>query len=271
MKLQEAYKILTDAGIEDAKWEARLLFSEIGGLPKTALIGTDAECDSPALADAIARRKKREPLQYILGYADFYRERYKVTPDVLIPRQDTETLVDYAVGSLRDGAVFLDLCTGSGCIGISTLKNTKKTRATLVDLSLSALDIAKENAEANGVFDRAEFINCDVLERKIPGKFDAILSNPPYVTEKSYGELAPEIYFEPRIAFVGGGEDGASFYERITELYHTSITEGGFIAFEIGYDQRIPIENIAKRYGMTCEVRRDLGGNDRIAILKNEK
>ena len=271
MKLTEAYKILSDAGIEDAKWEARLLFSEIGGLPKTALIGCDAECDLPALTDAIQKRAKREPLQYILGYADFYRERYKVTPDVLIPRQDTEILVDYAVKSLKDGAVFLDLCCGSGCIATSTLKNTKNTRATLVDISEGALEVAKENAAENGVSDRASFILCDVLEKKIEGRFDAILSNPPYVTEKSYRSLSPEIYFEPRIAFVGGGDDGASFYERITELYHSSLTDGGFIAFEIGYDQRCAIENIAKRYGMSCEVTRDLGGNDRLAVLKNEK
>ena len=271
MKLSEAYEILNSAGIEDARWEARLLFSEIGGVPKTALIGRDAECDCPALADAIARRAKREPLQYVLGYTDFYRERYKVTPDVLIPRQDTETLVDCAVKNLKEGSLLLDLCTGSGCVAISTMKNTRATRASLVDISAEALAVAEENAKANGVFDRAEFIRCDVLESKIPGKFDAILSNPPYVTEKSYRELAPEIYFEPKIAFVGGGEDGASFYERITELYHTSLTEDGFIAFEIGYDQRGPIENIAKRYGMSCEIRRDLGGNDRLAILKNTK
>ena len=271
MKLSEAYKILTEAGIEDARWEARLLFSEIGKLPKTALIGTDAECDCTALSDAIARRAKREPLQYVLGYADFYRERYKVTYDVLIPRQDTEILVDYAVKSLADGSVFLDLCTGSGCIGISTLKNTKNTRASLVDISPSALAVARENAEKNGVLPRAELLLCDVTAEKIEGKFDAILSNPPYVTEKSYNELAPEIYFEPKIAFVGGGDNGASFYDRITELYHDSLTEGGFIAFEIGYDQRVAVENIAKRYGMTCEVRRDLGNNDRLAILKNEK
>lgn len=271
MKLTEAYKILSDEGIEDAKWEARMLFSEIGGIPTASLIGCDAECDSPALEVAIRKRAKREPLQYILGYADFYRERYTVTPDVLIPRQDTEILVDYAVKSLKDGATFLDLCTGSGCIAISTLKNTKNTRATLVDISPRALDVARENAKANGVSPRAEFTLADVLEKKIEGEFDAILSNPPYVTEKSYETLSPEIYFEPRIAFVGGGDDGASFYERITELYHRSLTDGGFIAFEIGFDQKEAIENIAKRYGMTCEVTKDLGGNYRLAVLKNAK
>ena len=135
----------------------------------------------------------------------------------------------------------------------------------------AALRAAKRNAIKNGVENRLTLIKSDALCEILEGAFFAILSNPPYVTEKSYGELAPEIYFEPKIAFVGGGEDGASFYERITELYHTSLTEDGFIAFEIGYDQRGPIENIAKRYGMSCEIRRDLGGNDRLAILKNTK
>ena len=271
MRLSEAVAVLAEAGIEDARWEARRIFCDIGGLSDLSLVGKDAECDCPAVLDAISRRAKREPLQYILGYADFYRERYKVTPDVLIPRQDTEMLVDYAVHNLARGARFLDLCTGSGCVAISTLKNTIDTGAVLVDISECALAVAKENAAAIGVLHRAE-LNClDVTAQKIEGKFDAVLSNPPYVTEKSYEALMPEIYFEPKIAFVGGGDDGASFYEIITALYRDSLTDGGFIAFEIGYDQKNVIESIAKRHQMSCEVQKDLGGNWRLAILKNEK
>ena len=271
MKLSEATAILKTAGIEDARWEARILFVDIGGVSPTALVGADPECDCPAMLDAIEKRTKREPLQYILGYTDFYRERYKVTPDVLIPRQDTEALVDYAVNALPRGARLLDLCTGSGCVAISTLKNTADTYATLVDISEGALAVAEKNARENRVISRTKLVCADVTKEKIEGKFDAILSNPPYVTEKSYESLAPEIYFEPKIAFVGGGEDGASFYEIITEMYRSSLAENGFIGFEIGYDQRCAIENIAKRYGMSCEILYDLGGNCRVAILKNTK
>ena len=140
-----------------------------------------------------------------------------------------------------------------------------------ITANYAALAVAKENAAAIGVLHRAE-LNClDVTAQKIEGKFDAVLSNPPYVTEKSYEALMPEIYFEPKIAFVGGGDDGASFYERITALYRDSLTDGGFIAFEIGYDQKNVIESIAKRHQMSCEVQKDLGGNWRLAILKNEK
>ena len=268
MRLSEAAAILAEAGIEEARWEARKIFADVGKIPTTALIGNDAECDAPEVREALLRRAKREPLQYILGYADFYRERYKVTESVLIPREDTECLVDFAVKNLPPGARFLDLCTGSGCIAISTLKNTSDTNCVLADISDAALDIARENAEENGVSERAEFLRLDVTKEKIEGKFDAILSNPPYVTEKSYESLAPEIYFEPKIAFVGGGEDGASFYEIITGLYRDSLTDGGFIAFEIGYDQRCAVEEIAKRHNMTCEMLRDLGGIWRVAVLR---
>ena len=114
MKLSKATEILKEAGIEDALFEARLLFSDIGSVPKTELYGKDAECDSAQLSDAVMRRAKREPLQYIIGKVAFFREEYKVTPDCLIPRQDTEILVDEVVRRLPKAKTFLDLCTGSG-------------------------------------------------------------------------------------------------------------------------------------------------------------
>ena len=155
MKLREAIEILKCAGVENPRYDARELFIRIGKMKAAELLSPDAECDSCELESAIERRRKREPLQYIIGEVDFYRESYKVTPDCLIPRQDTEILVDYAVKHIPEKATFLDLGTGSGCIAISTLKNTKKTKAFAVDISEAALNLARYNAEKNGVHERA--------------------------------------------------------------------------------------------------------------------
>ena len=215
----------------------------------------------------LLRRAKREPLQYILGEADFYRETYKVTPDTLIPREDTEILVDYAVKNLPTGARFIDLCTGSGCIALSVLNNTKSTSALAVDISAGALRVAKENARRLSLSDRIEFLLQDATKPLGVDEVFAVLSNPPYVSYEAYSELEKEIYYEPRQAFVGG-EDGADFYRAITPIYKNVIPKNGFIAYEIGYDQGALIKDIAKKEGMSSEIIKDLSGNDRVAVLK---
>ena len=268
MKLSDAVKKLSGAGIEDAKREARAIFTSIGGYSFADLVGTDLKTGNSSVIDAIERRAKREPLQYIIGRVDFYFESYKVTPDCLIPRQDTETLVNLAVKMIPDGERFVDLCTGSGCIAISTLKNTKNTTAVAVDLSDGALNIARENAEGNGVSDRITFVNADVLSERIEGEFFAVLSNPPYVTRPAYEALEPELYFEPEMALVGTDDDGAGFYRRIIDLYSGAIKDGGFIAFEIGFDQAVPLKVAAEDAGMSCEIIKDLSGNDRVALIR---
>ena len=270
MRLSEITKLLEKCGIENAKGEARMLIEHFCGIKRELLFGTDVDCDSSELISAVRRRCEREPLQYILGYADFYRERYVVTPDCLIPRQDTEVLIEHVTAMIPDGESILDLCTGSGCIAISTLKNTKNTTAVAVDISDAALNIARKNAENNSVTDRISFIHHDVLSRAIEGKFYAILSNPPYVTPAAYSTLEQELFHEPKIAFLGG-DDGLCFYKRLTELYRESLKEGGFIAYEIGYDQREAIAEIATMKDMTCEVINDLVNNPRVAILRPQK
>jgi release factor glutamine methyltransferase len=210
-------------------------------------------------------------LQYILGSVGFYREEYEITCDCLIPRSDTEILVDEAVGRLKSkpGASFIDLCCGSGCIAISVLKNTAQTVATAVDISAGALRVAKKNASLNGIEDRIEFIEADVLKGNdiFKGrKFDAILSNPPYVTNEAYEELAPEIFHEPKIAFVGG-DDGMDFYNRIVPLLNGILKKGGFAIFEIGYDQADKITKLAKQNSLKCEIKKDYSKIDRIAVM----
>lgn len=270
MKLSELAERLRAAGIENARGEAYVLFSHLGGMRREDMIGTDPKLPDELIADALSRREKREPLQHIIGSVDFYREHYLVSADCLIPREDTELLVDYAVRNLPDGARFLDLCTGSGCVAISTLKNTKNTTALAVDISDGALTIAQKNAAENGVFDRIELLKSDALSNALDGGFFAVLSNPPYVTESAYASLEPELYYEPRIALVGIGDDGAGFYERLTELYSEKIPQNGFIAYEIGYDQSDALVRIADRHSMSVEIIKDFSGNPRVAVLRRK-
>ncbi len=267
MKISEAIELLRSAGVENPSYDARALFARLGGISSAELVLGDTECNGEELLFAISRRAKREPLQYILGEVDFYRETYKVTPDCLIPRQDTEILVDFAVHNIPEGKRFFDLCTGSGCVTVSTLKNTRETAAIAIDVSDAALSVARENAERNGVSERVRFISANVLEYEPCDEVFAVLSNPPYVTESAYKALAEEIYHEPKIAFVGG-ESGLVFYEKILDLYKNKIAKGGFFAFEIGYDQGDALTALARSCGMAAEIIKDYSGLDRVAVIK---
>lgn len=268
MTFDEVRQRLSDAGIESASHDAEELFIRFGGYGRSTMyLMHRIESDSPKFLEAVERRANREPLQYILGETYFYREKYKVTPSVLIPRSDTEHLVDYAVHNLPEGAEFLDLCTGSGCVAISVLANTKGTRAVGVDISDAALKIAEENAEENGVSERLKLVKADVMSEVISGRYDALLCNPPYVSESAYKELAPEIYHEPKNAFLGG-EDGGDFYRHLTPIYKEMLKNGGFIAYEIGCDQAELLCGIATANQMTCSILDDYSGNHRVAILR---
>lgn len=267
MTINEAISILTEAGVDSAAHDARELFRHFGGYSKSELLLSDIECSEPALIRAIERRASREPLQYIIGSADFYRESYKVTPDCLIPRCDTELLVDYAVKNLPEGASFMDLCTGSGCIAVSVLRNTENTYAIAADIDGGALAVAAENAHNNGVEDRLHLRRADLMHEVIDEPVFAVLSNPPYVSESAYKGLEGEIFHEPSHAFLGG-EDGGDFYRALTPIYKEKIAREGFIAYEIGYDQADMLRHIAKENNMTCEIYKDLSGNDRVAVLR---
>ena len=266
MKLSEAAEILKLAGIEDAKREALELFAVFSEISKSRMLTEDVSSDSEKLRSAIERRAKREPLQYILGKTYFYNEEYVINEGCLIPRADTEILVEYACNHIPKGERFLDLCSGSGCVGISTLKNTDSTYAVLADISEAAIEISKKNAALNGVADRIEFVACDVMSEVVNGEYFAVLSNPPYVAESVYRELAAEIFHEPEIAFVGG-KDGMDFYQRLIPIYKEKISKEGFMAFEIGFDQAEKICEIANTVAMRCSIIKDLSGNDRVAVL----
>ena len=229
---------------------------------------SDAMGIDPARLEEVARRRiGGEPLQYLLGVAYFYRERYRVTPDCLIPRADTETLVDTAVRLLPEGGRFLDLCTGSGCVAISTLCARPDCTATAVELSEGALAIARENAAACGVADRLTLVHGDALTYRPAAPFDAMLSNPPYIPDAVVPTLSADVRQEPSMA-LRGGEDGLDFYRAFCQSLPYYIYKEGFCALEIGYDQAQALEDLAHRHGYTATFVRDLGGHRRVCVLK---
>lgn len=268
MTLGEAITLLKSSGVDSPLHDARAIFAHFGSFPHYLLTDKGLSSEDDALINAITRRAAREPLQYILGYADFYRERYEVSPDCLIPRSDTECLVEYAAANIPKGECFLDLCCGSGCIGISTLLATEETRCHSIDISEGALLLTERNSIRNRVSHRLTSSRRNLLCDPLPeGEFFAVLANPPYVTESAYGRLDEEIYFEPRLALVGGGADGGDFYRILTPKCLEKIKDGGFIAYEIGFDQANLLKEIATEHSLDIKIIKDYGGNDRVAVL----
>lgn len=262
---------LESAGIENAQAEAGLLLEHYCGVGASELLFRKNEnfsCD--ALEHAIRRRMQREPLQYLLGEWEFFGMRFSVSPDCLIPRADTEVLVEKAIALLPKGAHFADFCTGSGCIVTAVLANRPDTTAVAVDAFENTLEMARKNCAANGVAGRAELALLDLLQ-PLDGvfaqKFDCILSNPPYIPTEVVKGLAPELAHEPRVA-LDGGTDGMRFYKHFLSQSEHVLKSGGFWLFEIGYDQEQAIRALASELGFSCTVERDLGGNPRVAIIR---
>lgn len=250
--------------------DARVIFGQIDGREAAYLLThTDTVASEKAEA-AIKRRAAREPLQYIIGEVAFFNESYRVGPDCLIPRPDTEILVEYAVKHIPEGKRFIDLCTGSGCIAISTLCSTVGTTAAAVDISETALEVASVNAESNGVSERLTLLCRDLLSPSplpVGEKYYAVLSNPPYIASEVYEGLEPELFFEPRQALVA--EDGGRrFYDLLVPLGLSILEDGGFLAFEIGYDQAEHLRALAREYGAEAEIIKDYSGNDRVAVIR---
>ena len=255
------------AGIENYSGEARILVEQICGVDASL----DADLDSPELAAAVERRAGGYPLQYIIGKWWLARCEFFVDKNCLIPRPDTESVVEQAVRLLPQGAEFADLCTGSGCIAISVLDLRPDTRADAYELFPKTLEIAKKNAAHNKVADRFCGILGDVLDPMLLGdkKYAAIISNPPYIRRDVVPTLSREVGYEPRAA-LDGGCDGLDFYRAIVENFKSNLADGGAFIFEIGYDQAADIALIAQSNGFSCRIVRDLGGNDRVAILDRQ-
>lgn len=273
MTYKELCLRLRTAGIENAEWDAALLLERFCGVDLPSL-RSNAETDyaSASLEAAAQKRETGYPLQYLLGEWQFYRQTYEVSPDCLIPRPDTEILVEEAIKLLPKGAYFADLCTGSGCIAVSVLAEREDTRAIAVDKFENTLEMARRNAYRQGVEDRMELLCADVLlPTMVSGvPLDAILSNPPYIPTADLEGLAREVKSEPRAA-LDGGEDGLLFYRKILQMQADCLKPEGFILFEVGYDQAEAVVAIGKRAGFfNSRIIKDYGGNQRVVYLSRE-
>lgn len=259
---------LRAAGIPEASLNARLLLEWICKTGRHDLLAKkDQERSDKEFEEykaCIKRRKMREPLQHITGEQEFMGLTFSVNENVLIPRQDTEILVEEAMRYLHDGMDLLDLCTGSGCILLSLLHYSNDCRGTGVDLSEKALEKAQENAERLDV--EAQFIQSNLFEA-VRGSFDMIVSNPPYIRTEEIKGLMPEVRdFEPTMA-LDGSADGLSFYRRIVNQSRDFLRSGGYLFLEIGYDQSGDVMDMMKQAGyeeVSCV--RDLAGLDRVVL-----
>lgn len=273
-----SYKTLAAAlravGIDDPETEASLFLEHFAGVTyATLLADRDRIYDVAALDAAVARRLAREPLQYILGAWEFCGHRFTVNEHCLIPRPDTEILVEEAIRRLPEGAHFADLCTGSGCIAVATLCHRPDTRAVALELYEETLSLATENASFNGVAERFLPLRADLLSDGVDAlaahaPFDAILSNPPYIRTGDLDGLAEEVQKEPRAA-LDGGEDGLIFYRAIMRDYAPTVKPGGLILLEIGYDQADDLRRLCAELlpDADLSVIRDLGGRDRVVAI----
>ena len=271
MKYHDLLARLSKISPDEYEFEARVLIESFTD-KKISYIVTHPHEDicSDELESAIIKREERIPLQYIVGKWEFFRQTYIVNENCLIPRSDTEVLVEKAIELLPKGAHFIDLCTGSGCIAISTLAERNDTSAIMVDKFPETLDLAKENAKLNRVESRACPMLFDVLKDEDELQdmsFDAILSNPPYIRPEVIETLSDEVKKEPYAALYGG-KDGLIFYNKILADYSVYLKEGGFFLFEIGYDQGDSLREIAQKHCFTCEIIKDYSGNDRVAYIK---
>jgi len=211
------------------------------------------------------REPSDTPEAYATGEAYFYNEVYKVTPAVLIPRPDTERVVDKVIDYLPPNGKLLDLCTGSGCIAVSAMNARKDCTAVAVDISAAAVEIARHNAVINGAADRVEFVTADINTLDIAGKYDIIVSNPPYIRTDVIETLDVSVRDYEPITALDGGADGMDFYRLILNRFADNVKSGGLIIFEIGYDQADEIKKIC---GEATEIYKDYGGNDRVAVIK---
>ena len=270
MQYQKLYRMgkdrLTEAKIPEAELDARLLLEEVCGTDRNdLLVHGDKEippeqCDR--YVEYIQRRQKREPLQQITGYQEFMGLRFKVTPDVLIPRQDTEILVEEVMRYLHDGMHILDMCTGSGCILLSLLKYSNDCEGTGCDISEKALKVAEENAEMLSL--NASFVQSNLFEN-ISGKYEFIVSNPPYIPTGVIPTLMEEVRDHEPVSALDGREDGLYFYREIVEKAGEYLYPGGMLFFEIGYDQAEKVSSLMRQAGyQEVTVCKDLAGLDRV-------
>lgn len=277
--------ILEKAGVPEAVLDARLLLEHVCGTDRNFLLAHGDSIVEPekqrVFFTFVEKRSGRIPLQQLTGVQYFMGLEFQLDENVLIPRQDTEVLVEEVLRYLHDGMRVLDMCTGSGCILISLLRYTNDCQGLGVDISPKALKVAQENAlRLLGEFDGSEtggmelkltkdrvcFVESDLFE-KVEGTFDVIVSNPPYIPSGEIAELMPEVRdHEPRFA-LDGSADGLCFYRRIIGDCKAHLAGGGMLFFEIGYDQGEAVSKLMEQAGfLEVQVVKDYAGLDRVVF-----
>ncbi len=271
-------KLLAVEEAQNAGQVARLLLSHVSGKTPEAIIADRdlyaSEKVTEAALDALNRLLAGEPLPYVLGEWEFYGLPMKVTKDVLIPRDDTVAVTDLAIRQglfLNQDPRILDLCCGSGCIGIAVASRVKDAKVTLADKSREALAVAKENVAINKLTGRVRCIQADAMLPPAPfmGKFDLIVSNPPYITGQEMEELPSSVAkFEPHMALYGG-DDGLDFYRAIAKNFAQALKPGGYLCFEFGDTQGDDVCAILEANGYTIlERTRDYNGRERAVLAQ---
>lgn len=269
--LRYGKKYLADRQIENSGGDAWYLMEYVWGIDRNYyFLHSDdiiEQKDEERYRDLLQKRGSHIPLQHLTGTCDFMGLTFQVNDQVLIPRQDTETLVESALLRLKEGDRALDLCTGSGCIILSLEKLGPGIRGLGADISAAALAVAKRNRDSLGL--ESDFCISDLFEG-IEGVFDMIVSNPPYIASGKIPGLMEEVRgFEPLLA-LDGGADGLDFYRRIIKDARNFLKPGGWLGLEIGYDQREAVEELLRRQGfIRTETLQDLAGLDRTVWAEN--
>ena len=280
MKIEELLKFgkekLEQYKIDDASIISRILIQYVLKIDRNYLI---INKDNEVVINKENEYKKHieeiikgKPIQYITNNQEFMKLNFYVDENVLIPQPDTEILVEEVIKNInvKENIKILDMCTGSGCIGISLAKYIENAKVTLVDISKKAIEIAKKNSIQNNVEDKLEFIQSDMFEN-IREEFDIIVSNPPYIKTDIIQTLDKQVQSEPHIA-LDGGQDGLYFYKVLINQAPKYLKDTGRLFLEIGYDQKQEIESLARSNGKykKIEIIKDLSQNDRVVILSKK-
>ena len=272
--LQWTADYFRDKGIESPRLDAELLLSATLEMDRVALY---VNFERPLIADELARyrekvrrRADREPIQYILGETEFWSLPFSVNPSVLIPRADTEVLVEEALKRIDGCSNVLDVGTGSGAIAVALAHDQPELRVTALDCSAEALEVARGNARRNGVLEHVDCLAGD-LNSLPPGPFDMIVSNPPYIPSRNWEQLMPEVRdHEPRLA-LDGGEDGLEAYRRIAVQALKILSPGGWLLVEVGIGQAAVVSALFKAAGLSHVAQRDdYAGIPRVVMGQNK-
>lgn len=268
-------KTLLAAGAEAARLDAEVLLAHVLRTDRLALLSRDAFAVTPSqrneFENLIQRRSSAEPIAHIVGFAEFWSLRFKVTADTLIPRADSEAVVDTVLRHFKNdkGGRFVDLGTGCGCLALAILHERSDLTAIALDVSAPALKVAQENAVHLRLAARMETRHAPMgVWLQEDESVDVILSNPPYIHPNQFHSLARDVKdFEPQLALVGG-HDGLVFYREIAQKAARHLRPGGAVIVEIGYDQSAAVQALFKPYFMAVECIQDLTGNDRVIYAR---